>query len=281
MTMEVSKLLSRAVLDTSGLAFVSCTLKGPGSLVLATPLSLKLEDSAKPVDTSSQVSIPDDSDMDDPTLEEIHASPSPPVETLGPKGEAPSLDVTQLQGEANKALGHLLATRSSIHALQRKQVSDFGMALCQNESEITEAIKEVMALCAHTIRDMGGPLVSVNKWSQSPAHHLYQGAWGQLCLHLSRGREPLLNSYQGGGVLRCLPGPLNSKSTCQRHSVSRGRGHWRGEKGLPCLPCNLWYCPQGQLSWGLWNNGYLLPPTARKCSYIYPTKHSPRGIPLQ
>ena len=32
--------------------------------------------------------------------------------------------------------------------------SDFGMALQQNELEITEAIKEAKALCAHTIRDM-------------------------------------------------------------------------------------------------------------------------------
>ena len=92
--------------------------------------------------------------MDNPTLEEIYASPSPPVETLGLSGEAPSLDVTQLQEEANKALGHLLVTRSSINACQRKQVSDFGMALHQNESEITKATKEAKALCAHTIRDV-------------------------------------------------------------------------------------------------------------------------------
>ena len=91
--------------------------------------------------------------MDDPTLEEIHASPSPPVETPGPS-EAPSFDVTQLQEEANKDLVHLLATRSSIDAHWRKQVSDLGMALCQNESDITEVIKEVKALCAHTIKDV-------------------------------------------------------------------------------------------------------------------------------
>ena len=153
-TMEVSKLLSQSLLDTSGLASGSSTPKRPGSLVLATPLPLKPEDSAKPVDTSPQVSIPDNAEIDDPTLEEIHASPSPPVKTPGPRGEAPSLDVTQLQEEANKALGHLLANRSSINAHRRKQVSDFGMALCQNESDITKAIKEVKALCAHTIREV-------------------------------------------------------------------------------------------------------------------------------
>ena len=83
MTMEVSKLLSR-----------SSTPKRPGSLALATLLHLKPEDSVKPVDTSSQVSTPDNMEMDDPTLEEIHASLTPPVETLWPHREAPSLDVT-------------------------------------------------------------------------------------------------------------------------------------------------------------------------------------------
>ena len=72
----------------------------------------------------------------------------------GPAVKLPSFDVTQLKEEANKALGHLLVTRSSINAHWRKQVSDFGMALCPNEYDIIEAIKEVKALCAHTIRDV-------------------------------------------------------------------------------------------------------------------------------
>ena len=151
MTLEVSKLLFQAVWDTSGLASRSSTPKRPGSLALATTLPVKPEDSNKPVDISSQLSIPDDMEVDDLILEEILASPSPPVETLGPSGEAPSLNVTQLQEEANKALGHLLVTKSSIDAHQRKQVPVFGMPLHQNEYETTKAIKEAKTLCACTI----------------------------------------------------------------------------------------------------------------------------------
>ena len=125
MTMEVSELLSWAVLDTSGLASKSFTPKRPGSLALATLVPLKLEDSAKLVDTSSQVSTPEDVEMDNPTLEEIHASLPPLIKTLEPSGEAP-VDVAQLQEEANKALGHLLVTRSSLDAWQRKQVLTLG-----------------------------------------------------------------------------------------------------------------------------------------------------------
>ena len=154
MTMEVSELLSQAVLDTSGLASRSSTPKRPGSLAMATLLPLKPEGSAKLVDTSSQVSTPDDVEMDDPTLEEINASLSPPVKALGPIREATSLDETRLQEQANKALGHLLATRSSINAHWRRQVSDFSIGLCQTESDVTEAIKEAKALCTHTIREV-------------------------------------------------------------------------------------------------------------------------------
>ena len=236
MPMEVSEHLSQAFLDTSSLASGSSTPKRPGSLVLATPLPLKPEDFVKTVDTSSQVSIPEDMEMDDPTLEEINASPSHPVETPGPSGRAPSLDVTQLQEEANKALGYLLAMRSTINTYWRKEVSDFGMALCQNESEITEAIKAAKALCAWTIRDVEAcHVVLISKAK----------VWHTTCI-----KEAEANCVQTLAETEnyCLTGPLNSTITCQRHSASRGRCHWRGEKGLPCLPCHLWYCPQGQPS---------------------------------
>ena len=126
--MEVSKFLSQVVLDTSGVASRNSSPKRSESLALATPLLLRPEDSAKPMDSSSQVSIPDDMEMYDPTLEEIHASASHPVKFPGPSGRAPSLDVIQLQEEANRSLGHLLLTRSTINTHWRKEVSDFWMA---------------------------------------------------------------------------------------------------------------------------------------------------------
>ena len=153
MTMEVSELLSQVALDTSSQASGCSTPKRPVSLALGAPPSLRLESSIKPVDTSSQVSlqvsIPENANSDDLTLEEI----SLPVETLGlGTGILPG-DVVQLQEEAGKALGCLLVTRSSLNACWRKQVSDFEMALHQNESETTEAIKEAKTLCAYTTRE--------------------------------------------------------------------------------------------------------------------------------
>ena len=71
---------------------------------------------------------------------------------LGPVGKLP-MDVAQLMEEANKALDCLLATRSSLDARWRRQVSNFGMALHQIELETTEAVKEVKALCTCAIQD--------------------------------------------------------------------------------------------------------------------------------
>ena len=89
MTMEVSKLLSQAALDTSGIGSGSSTPRRLASLALATLLPLKLEDSAKPVDASSQVSAPEDVEMDDPTLEKIHVSPPLWSKLWGPVRKLP------------------------------------------------------------------------------------------------------------------------------------------------------------------------------------------------
>ena len=87
----------------------------------------------------------------DLTLEEV----SIPVTTSGLGTGVLPRDVIQLQEEAGKALGCLLATRSSLNACHRKQVSDFEMTLCQNESETTEAIREAKTLCTCTTREAG------------------------------------------------------------------------------------------------------------------------------
>ena len=76
-----------------------------------------------------------------------------------------------------------------------------------------------------------------------------------------------------------LPTPTQFNNPTPRNPVSRGRGHQGGGQGPPHLPYCLWCCPQGQPSWGLWHNGYPIPPTTRECSYFCPTAHSPGGIP--
>ena len=87
--MEVSELLSQAVLDTSDIASRSSTPKRPGSLALATPLPLKKEDSAKLVDTSSKVTAPQEHGDGQSHIGGDTCLSAPFGETLGPVGNLP------------------------------------------------------------------------------------------------------------------------------------------------------------------------------------------------
>ena len=122
-------------------------------MVLVTPLPTKPEDFPKPVDMSSQVSTPNDAEMEDTSLEEVSAPSSLTVEAPEPSSDTPPPDAAHLWEEANKALGDLLVIKSSLNACQQKLVLEFGMALCENDSEATESIKEAKAICSCSIQE--------------------------------------------------------------------------------------------------------------------------------
>ena len=85
-------------------------------MVLVMPLPPKLEDFPKLGGTSTQVGALDEGKLDNSTPEEVPATYSPTIKTLGPSGNVPPLDVAHLHEEANKALGDCLAVISSIDA---------------------------------------------------------------------------------------------------------------------------------------------------------------------
>ena len=156
LTIEVRELLSQVVLDMSGHASGNSTLKRLDPMVLLTPTPARLGDFPRPVDTSSQVSTPDDAEMGDASWRKF---PLPPLHSWDtrPSGCTPLTDAGHLWEEANKALGELLATKSSIDTHQWKLVWELGMALCQNDSETTESIKEAKAICAHSTQEAETP----------------------------------------------------------------------------------------------------------------------------
>ena len=91
---------------------------------------------------------------EDASLEEIPTLSSPTPEALGPSSDTPPTDAAaHLQEEADKALGDLLMVKSSINAHQQKLVSEFSMALHENDSKNTESIKEVKAICTCSIQE--------------------------------------------------------------------------------------------------------------------------------
>ena len=96
MTMDVRELLSWAVLDMSGHVSEKSTPRRLNPKVVLTTPPHKLGDPSRPVDTSSQVSTPDDAEMVEASLEEIPTAPSPTAKTPGPSGNAPPTDAGHL-----------------------------------------------------------------------------------------------------------------------------------------------------------------------------------------
>ena len=96
MTMEVRSLLSQVMLDTSGHVSGNSTPKRPNPVVVPTPPPHKLKDLSRLVDTSSQVSIPDDVEMAEASLEEVPTTISPIAMTSGFRSGTSPTDASQL-----------------------------------------------------------------------------------------------------------------------------------------------------------------------------------------
>ena len=153
MTVEVRQLLSLVALDTSEHASGELHPKEAGACGPGHTFAHQTGRFPKPMDMLSQVSAPDDAEMEDASLEEIPTPSSSTAEALGPSGDASPPDVANLWEEANKALGDLLAIKSSMDTHWQKLVLGFGMALHENDSKTTESIKEAKTICAHSIQE--------------------------------------------------------------------------------------------------------------------------------
>ena len=273
MTMEVSQLLLWVVLDNSSQALGSSTPKRPVSLALGAPPSLRLEGFSKPVDTSSQASlqasIPDEAEPDDPALEEI----SFPLGTLGQGAGILPGDVIQLQEEMGKTLGWLLATRSSLNACWRKQVSEFEMALHQNEAETIQAIKEARILHACTIREAEAHWVKLISKAE---------AWHTTCIKEAKA-NCASTIAEAENCCSVAIRKVESHGAKQAHSIQQSHAEGMhhpemgaiGEEGKDHLSF-LATC--GAAPQSPWDSGESLSPAPGKCTPVYSTKYSSLSI---
>ena len=187
-------------------------------MVLVTPLPPKQKHFSKLVDTSSQVSAPDDAKMDNQTLEKVLATSSPTVRTPEPSGDVPPLNVTHLWEEANKALGDWLVIKSSIDAHQCKLVSKYGMTLCQNESKTEESIRESKALCPCSIRETEANCAYSIKEAEAHCSTAIrevetQGASQASSIQQAHAKD--VQHLEEGTIEEESKGQLNFLSTCQ------------------------------------------------------------------
>ena len=143
MTMEVRNLLSQAILETSGCRSKNSTPRKPNPVVILMTLPQDSKELLQLVDTSSQASA----EMAEASLEGIPTSISPITMVSRPESITPPVDPLELWGNANKALKELLTTKASIDTCRQRAIWELGMELCQNESQVTESIKEAKAVC--------------------------------------------------------------------------------------------------------------------------------------
>ena len=109
MTTEVQKLFSCIALDTSSQASGSSTLKRPASMALGAPPSSKVEDSSKPLATSSEASLwvatPNVTEPINQTLEVAYTPTTPPAKIPGTDTNTLHRNVILLQEVMNRVMG--------------------------------------------------------------------------------------------------------------------------------------------------------------------------------
>ena len=170
MSMEVRNLLSQVMLDTLGHGSGNPTPKKPKLVVMLTPPPHRPKELPKLVDTSSQVSVLDDVEMAEASLEGVPTTISHIAATTRSRSSTPPADMAELWEKTNKTLEELLATKSSIDTHMQRAIWELGMELHQNESKTAESIKEARAVCSCVLLR---PCVSqLSRKQRSPASEL-------------------------------------------------------------------------------------------------------------
>ena len=150
MTTEVSNLLSQAALEVSSCESQHSSPRRPTTAAIFMSPAWKPEDLPQPADTSSQASI----NEGEASLEDIPTNISPIAAGSGSRSISPSVDLVELQANANKALDELLSTKGSTGTRRQRAVWELGMMLHQNESQVTTSIKEARVICSQTTLDI-------------------------------------------------------------------------------------------------------------------------------
>ena len=101
------------------------------------------------VDTLSHVSV----EKAEASLDDIPTNISPIAAVSRSRSVSPSVDLAELQTNANRALNNLLNTKGSIDTRRWRAVWELGMILCQNESQVATSIREAKVICSQATLD--------------------------------------------------------------------------------------------------------------------------------
>ena len=187
----------------------------------------------------------------DQTPEAVSAPITLPTKIPGADTSIFPENVILFQEEMNRTMGHLLMMRSSLDTHRWKQVSDFKMALHQNEAGATEAIREAKAHCGATIGKVEAHHNTHIR--KAKAHHatLIREAEANCTSNVGEA-EAICTSIIMEAEAHCTADVRKVESCCAEHAHSIQQLHTEcmqhlemeamEEEGRDCLsfPSHLW-----------------------------------------
>ena len=125
----------------------SITAKEPATKA-DTSLPQKTEVPVLPLDTSSQASIPET----EASMESNPVHDSPTAVAYSSCSDSPTMDLPELQANANLAINHMLSNKRSLDLERQQAIRDFEASLHQQEAE--EATANERAKIVHSRKDL-------------------------------------------------------------------------------------------------------------------------------
>ena len=155
LTAEVNGLLKWGMADDSSHESEHSTMGKVAAAEAVMSLTHKVEVPAPPVDTSSQASV----EEGEASLESNPVNVSPTMAMYSSCSGGPTVDLTELQMDANLATNHMLSVKRSTDLKRQQVIWELGLQLCQNKAK--EAVANEKSKVLHSLR---GP------WCQGGLH---------------------------------------------------------------------------------------------------------------
>ena len=117
--------------------------------VASTSPPQKFEITIPPINTSSQASM----EGVEGSLEDIPATISPIATVHSSRSASPSVDPSELQANANRAINNMLHFKRSLDIKRQRATWELGAMLHQNESQGATLITATKAICSQAVTE--------------------------------------------------------------------------------------------------------------------------------
>ena len=145
---EVDDLLNQGMADNYNCKPEHSAMGKEAATGADTPLPQKAEVPAPPLDTSSQASV----EEMETSLEINPINVYPPTAACSSHSDSPTVDLMELQADANLAANYMLSAKRSSDLQRQWAIQDFKVSLHQQEAE--EAMANKRAKNFHSRRDL-------------------------------------------------------------------------------------------------------------------------------